>query len=236
MTSTGFVSRMRQAVSTFRQRRHLARRFGPVKRVAIETHGEGYGSWSMLRASLARDAVVYSFGIGEDIAFERSVIGAYGVTVHAFDPTPRSCAYVEAARCEGLVFTPVGLSDADGEGTFFLPTLEEHVSGTTFKAEHTAQEIRVQLRRLRTIMDGLGHERIDLLKMDIEGSEYRALDDLLAAGIRPLQLLVEFHHRFPEIGLDRTLAAIAAVRGAGYDLVSIADSGEEFAFARLGKN
>ena len=53
MTSPGFVSRLRKAVSAFRHRRHLARRFGPVERVPIETHGEGYGSWSMLRCSLA---------------------------------------------------------------------------------------------------------------------------------------------------------------------------------------
>ena len=37
------------------------------------------------------------------------------------------------------------------------------------------------------------------MKMDIDGAWYEVLDDLPASPIKPTQLLVEFHHRFPGI-------------------------------------
>src|SRR5262245_14315827 len=45
--------------------------------------------------------------------------------------------------------------------------------------------------RLPTIARRLGHQRIDVLKIDIEGGEYAVLDDLLRSGPAVRQLLVE---------------------------------------------
>ena len=42
-------------------------------------------------------------------------------------------------------------------------------------------------------MDELGHDHLDLLKLDIEGAEYEVLDSLAAEGIRSRILCVEFH-------------------------------------------
>jgi len=39
--------------------------------------------------------------------------------------------------------------------------------------------------------------------MDIEGAEYEVIDDLIASGIRPKQILVEFHHRFKNVGVKK---------------------------------
>ena len=44
------------------------------------------------------------------------------------------------------------------------------------------------------MMRDLGHDHLDVLKMDIEGAEYAVLDDMLQSDILPDQLLVEFHH------------------------------------------
>jgi hypothetical protein len=82
-------------------------------------------------------------------------------------------------------------------------------------------------------MGELGHDKIDLLKMDIEGAEYSVLADLLASHIRVDQLLVEFHHRFPEVGVNKTKGAIKALNAAGYRIFSVSPSGEEFGFLRL---
>jgi hypothetical protein len=46
------------------------------------------------------------------------------------------------------------------------------------------------------------------MKMDIEGAEYEVLDGLLSSPIKPTQLLVEFHHRFPGIGLEKTFLRV----------------------------
>jgi len=65
-------------------------------------------------------------------------------------------------------------------------------------------------------MRELGHVSIDLLKMDIEGAEYDVLADMISQRIPVKQLLVEFHHRWPQIGVGRTKQAIQALNAAGY--------------------
>jgi FkbM family methyltransferase len=39
----------------------------------------------------------------------------------------------------------------------------------------------------------LGHNRIDLLKVDIEGAEYTVLQDLIQERIPVTQILIDFH-------------------------------------------
>ncbi len=74
------------------------------------------------------------------------------------------------------------------------------------------------------------HSKIDLLKMDIEGAEYSVLKDMESVNIRPKQLLIEFHHRFPNVGIGETKKAIRIVKRMGYGLFSVSSSGEEYSF------
>ena len=48
------------------------------------------GAWPVCTGWLQPDAVVYSVGVGDDISFDRDLIARFGVTIHAFDPTPAS--------------------------------------------------------------------------------------------------------------------------------------------------
>jgi hypothetical protein len=66
--------------------------------------------------------------------------------------------------------------------------------------------------------------------MDIEGAEYSVLADILACRIQVKQLLVEFHHRWPHIGIEKTKQAIRALNAAGYRIFSVSPSGEEYSF------
>lgn len=81
-------------------------------------------------------------------------------------------------------------------------------------------------------MKDLGHSRIDILKMDVEGAEYDVIDEINNSDIRPKQFLVEFHHRFPGIGIKRSKEAIDKIRNMGYLLFSVSSTGEEFCFIR----
>ena len=80
---------------------------------------------------------------------------------------------------------------------------------------------------IATLMRKLGHDRVDLLKMDVEGAEYDILAGLEGADRLPKQLLVEYHHRFPGIGKRRTADSIAALRGLGYRVFGISETGRE---------
>jgi len=76
----------------------------------------------------------------------------------------------------------------------------------------------------------LGHQSVDILKMDIEGSEYEVIDDLIASGIHPRQILIEFHHRFNNVGVTRTNRTIAALNRSGYRIFYISPKGREYSF------
>ena len=78
-----------------------------------------------------------------------------------------------------------------------------------------------------------GHEKIDLLKIDIEGFEYPVLDNILEDKINIHQLLVEFHHFFPEVGNSKTEEMIQKLEHQGYRLFSVSDSFCEYSFINI---
>lgn len=91
------------------------------------------------------------------------------------------------------------------------------------------------LGRLESMMSLLGHDKIDLLKMDIEGAEYAVIPDILnssppAGGAE--QLLVEFHHRFPGKGVKEPFPASKPLGKAGLRSFHISENGEDWGFGR----
>lgn len=198
------------------------------------TLGNEHAEWTILRSPLPPDSVIYSLGVGEDISFDLELIGRFGVTVHAFDPTPGSIEWIKAQALPAeFVFHPFGVGTVDGTCRFSPPRDVRHVSHSLIHRDTPWPAIDVPIYRLTTIARTLGHRRIDLLKMDIEGSEYGVIDDLLTSEIWVGQLLVEFHHRWPEVGLDRTRRAIRRLNDAGYWIFHISASGDEYSFLNV---
>lgn len=197
-------------------------------------HGSEYGGWWVSPDGLGPDALVYSVGIGTDITFDLSIIEAYGVTVHAFDPTPASLQFLERQSLPAAFrWYPLGLAAHDGTATFHPPRDPSHVSHSMLRGSTSDRPgIDVQVRRLSTLMKDLGHSRLDLLKIDIEGAEYDVLSDILDSGLGIGQILVEFHHRMDGVGVDPTRQAVARLNAAGYRIAAVAESGEEFSFVR----
>jgi FkbM family methyltransferase len=173
--------------------------------------------------------------VGEEISFDLELIHRFGVTVHAFDPTPRSIAWVQSRTLPPeFVFHSYGIAGQDGLRRFSPPANQNFVSHTLLERDTPWPTVEVQVRRISSVQQILGHARIDLLKMDIEGAEYEVIDDLLAGPVPVRQLLVEFHHRWPEVGIAKTRTAIRKLNAAGYRIFSISPSGEEYGFLAAG--
>lgn len=134
--------------------------------------GDG-GKWTCGVENLSRlkhvrnPCVVYSFGVSGDSSFEADVLSSTHCDVWAYDPTVDKIATPLRPTNPRVHFSKLGISGTD-----------KAVSKT-----------------LLTLMTANGHGWIDLLKMDIEESEYPVLENILSTfeSLPFGQLLVEFH-------------------------------------------
>jgi FkbM family methyltransferase len=177
-------------------------------------------------------SIVYSCGIGTDISFDLELIQCFGTQVHAFDPTPRSLEWLKTQNLPGQFRVyAYGIANLDGISSFALPISCSHVSHSmVLGRSHQKATVSAPVKRIGSIMKELGHTRIDLLKMDIEGAEYDVIDDLVNGAIPIRQLCIEFHHRWPEIGVTKTRRAIDGLRASGYRIFYTSETGEEYSF------
>ena len=204
------------------------------------------GDWTMLAGPLSTDSVVYSFGVGDNVAWDLALIERFGTTVHAFDPTPASIAWVSRQTLPpAFQFHPWGLAAFDGELEFYPPrkATSTHYSQERrphswrrylrlSREERDSSPVLAPVRRLSSTLAELGHRRIDVLKIDVEGSEFEAVPDILASGIEIDQLLVEIHYHFPSRSVQSGLALIEQIRAAGFRCFHISPRGLEFGFVR----
>lgn len=195
--------------------------------------GTGYGGWTVAPRLIGPASRVYSVGVGNDISFDLAMIERFGCEVHAFDPTPMACAWIAQQNVPALHhFHAIGLSDRDEEVGFAPPLQEGWDSYSLPEAESEQPLTMCPVRRLESLMAMLGHDRIDVLKMDIEGFEYGVIEDVLAGPIRPGQWLIEFHHNMMHFTHDQTRRAVERLRSAGYVLFKVSNVGHEYSFVR----
>lgn len=161
--------------------------------------------------------VCYSGGIGEDASFELELVARYGCVVVGFDPTPRSIEYIRtvAAQTPEFRFLPVGLWSFDTEQRFYAPENPAHVSHS-ITSHGSGEYFTAKCRSVPSLMAELGHEQIDLLKLDIEGAEYEVLGSVLDANVRVKILLVEFHKTG---SLKQMTSMVDRIERAGYRAV-----------------
>ncbi len=202
-----------------------------TNREVLESDG-----WKYIPELLGPRSVVYSLGVGDSIDLDIDLIHRYSLTVHAFDPTPYSLEWVEGLELpENFRFHPWAASGEDGSLRLYRRINKRgKKSGVMWTAEGDAGDdtdfIDAPAYTIATIMQKLGHGQVDLLKVDVEGAEYEILDGLADAASLPTQLLVEYHHRFPGIGKQRTAASIENLRKLGYRIFAVSKTGREIGF------
>ncbi|WP_156308663.1 FkbM family methyltransferase [Sphingobacterium endophyticum] len=198
-------------------------------------YGNGYGGFYVDPTLVPDQAIVYSFGIGEDISFDKAIISKHGCQVYGFDPTPKSINYVKNNETpEAFNFHPYGIGEKTEMVTFHLPKNKDHVSGSVYdhKLVDEHNSVEVLLKEFKEIVSELGHDHIDVLKMDIEGSEYVVMDGILKSGIPIQQILVETHERFFEDGKEKGKKFFKQLHDHGYRIFAISDTYQEISLVK----
>jgi FkbM family methyltransferase len=156
--------------------------------------------------------------VGKDISFDLALT-EHGCRVWAFDPTPESLEWAATQKTpQSWTLIPVGLWTHHGTIRFYGPADRSNISHSATNAQNTNYWQDLPVDTLTALMSQLGHDRLDLLKMDIEGAEGPVLTQLLRTELRPQVLCVEFDQPEPPW---RTWRRIRHVVKAGYRIANI---------------
>lgn len=151
-------------------------------------------SYQVYEPLLKKDAVVYTFGIGFDYSFEKELVDKYEANVYAFDPSPEVVEKMKDEKREKLKYFPYGISDRDEKKTFFKPRYSDNYTEVFSYWAHETDTIQFEVYRLESLMKKFGHTHLDLLKMDVEGTEFSVLEDILTR-LDIDQICIETHAR-----------------------------------------
>jgi len=211
----------------------------------LKAFGIGEGAWKVPEGYLSSDSVCYSAGAGEDITFDVAIAHQFGCDVHLFDPTPRAIAHfhnlrehalsgesmlvggtshtypVDTHTLDRLHFHPFGVYGSEKTLRFYAPKNPSHVSHSVRNLQDTERFFEAKCKTIQSFMQQFGHDRLDLLKLDIEGAEHSVIDHLIADGVRPRILCIEFdsalqQRRYAEAAMD-----LNRLVKFGYDLAEI---------------
>lgn len=205
--------------------------------VPYRLYGARSGVWPWVETGRP-EPVVYSFGIGDNAAWERAVMERHGARVFAFDPTPVSVAWIEAQSWpEGWTFAPVGLAAFDGEMGFRAPRKGANYCPDDGPGDGRAGTVRAPVQTFASLIHRSGLGEVDVLKLDIEGGEYAVFDALAAdhCDLFPVSIavvLIEMHHGMGGHTLADTQRVFGNLREAGFRLFWISARGLEFGFVR----
>lgn len=217
----------------------------------LKPHHKLYGNYYLdSRRPLDASSVIYSFGIGGEVSFDRAISTAFGCPVYMYDPTPSSIARDDLMRIrdagdpvlERLKYHPVGAWSKDTVLRFNIPAR----GGCASAVEDDGTNVEyfdATCESVKTMMAKNGHTKIDVLKMDIEGAAEAVLEHLLDEGILPGQVVAEFER--PRHDIKKVITYFGhmeqlcqRMRAAGYEITFLPRSraqhfGLELLFARV---
>ena len=195
-------------------------------------------------------SVCYCVGAGLDISLDVELVTRFGAQVFIFDPMPyafdhftelvdktannQSLTIIEAEhlytyeinskQLETITFIKTGLWDEKKQVKFYHPSNTDYAGHSIINLQNTNEYIEASVDTMAHCMKELNHHQVDLLKIEIEGSEYTVIDNVLKDKLDVKMILVEFdefHHRE-----GKNIATLRRIRqstdqliDAGYKLV-----------------
>lgn len=228
-----------------------------VYRIPTERLGSEYGGWIIPENFLNQDSVCCLAGAGLDISFDVAIVEKYQSHVFIFDPTPKARAHyeklcqntlenkptsinskedyhIQKKNLKHLSFFGLGLWDKSEFIKFYEPSNPEHISHSALNIQKTDKYFEAEVVRLGEFMQQQKYEALDLLKLDIEGAEYKVIDSILEDELNIKVICIEFdeiHSPLDKKYLSRIWQRIQALQKNAYLLIGI-DTSYNFTFMR----
>ena len=118
-------------------------------------------------------------------------------SIIAFEPNPRAFYLlqrnIEQNNLKNVVIYNFAVSDVQAEIEFFTGNDEQILLASTIKERGGATVIKIKTALLSNFLT----ESVDLIKMDIEGSETKVMTDLISTQKETLakRYIIEYHHK-----------------------------------------
>lgn len=218
----------------------------------LERLGTKYGGWTVPDNVLDKKSICYLVGAGEDISFDVEIAKKYGSKVYIFDPTPRAVKHFELLKKTAMTgeilsinssstdfyqideptlsnihFLPWGIWKENGIQKFYAPKNPNFVSHAIIKTQNLDTYFEAECKTVTTIMKELGHSKIDLIKLDVEGAEHEIINSIIESGANIKVICIEFD----EVNFNNW-SSFVKIRNSikkllknGYDLVYV-DNGD----------
>lgn len=200
--------------------------------------GTDYGGYIVPEGLLHPEAVYYSVGAGEDISLDVEIANRYNPFIFIFDPTERAEKHFQQVKSDAekgiqtplyknyiypttpqtfqkTTFEKVGLWVRTDVLKFFVPAKQEHVSHSLANLQQTKSYVEVPVKSLDELMKHYKHQEIDMLKMDIEGSEFEVIEDLISKKI-PVKYICLEYHRLGNKPIEQVQASIDKLIDSNY--------------------
>lgn len=187
----------------------------------MELLGTRYGGWSIpIECKLDNDSIIYSGGVGEDMSFDLKLADKYNCKIFLIDPTQRAITHYREVKefydskinnfsgniqsdylyniidlnpnFNNYIYINKGLYREKTRLRFYRQTNTNYVSQSLVENMFGNDYDEVEVDSIKNIMKEYNHNKIDLLKLDIEGSEIDVLNQMLDDEIYPTYLCIEF--------------------------------------------
>lgn len=194
------------------------------KKLGTKLVGEGGGSWVLNADQLKKTKpILFSGGVGHDISFEIAFARNYGGKIFLYDPSEtgkntmnkmgsiHNLEFIQKALGrEGQILLDPPANSDEGSWTLSTGLDSRHPKSVTFDSVSIVNEIKIKCKNATYI---------DVVKLDIEGSEYDVIEELLKSDICVGQILVEFHDFFSKEHALKTKKTKRLLNDAGFSCI-----------------
>lgn len=176
--------------------------------------GTKYGGWFLPKNTILNEnSIIYSVGVGEDISFDIVLSEKYNPNIFLIDPTPRAIKHYNEMKDKFINQKNLSISITNDYANIIKNTkpnfnkfnyIDKALWNTQtelkFYSQHNQNYVShslldtmfqdknyfiVQTDTLKNIMLTNQHDKIDLLKIDIEGAEIVVIENMIDNNIFP---------------------------------------------------